>query len=126
MVYAKFSCKQVFGFTKFLDVLSRIVCHMCGAPENGVIRGVSLGAAGVESVLSGALDVIGLRMGLHTSQGNVLFLFPLLSMGQYWCNDFFLFFFSKCCGVETVVWKCPTYQCPFARNADAEWSTTDF
>lgn len=43
MVYAKFSCKQVFGFTKFLDVLSRIVCHMCGAPENGVIRGVSLG-----------------------------------------------------------------------------------
>lgn len=126
MVYAKFSCKQVFGFTKFLDVLSRIVCHMCGAPENGIIRGVSLGAAGVESVLSAALDVIGLRMGLHTSQGNVLFLFPLLSMGQYWCNVFFLFFFSKCCGVETVVWKCPTYQCPFARNADAAWSTTDF
>ena len=95
MVYAKFSCKQVFGFTKFLDVLSRIVCHMCGAPENGVIRGVSLGAAGVESVLSGALDAIGLRMGLHTSQGNVLFLFPLLSMGPCWCNDFFLFFFCQ-------------------------------
>lgn len=68
-------------------------CVICVGPLKMVSYGVSVWAAGVESVLSGALDVIGLRMGLHTSQGNVLFLFPLLSMGPCWCNDFFLFVF---------------------------------
>lgn len=75
-------------------------CVICVGPLKMVSYGVSVWAAGVESVLSGALDVIGLRMGLHTSQGNVLFLFPLLSMGPCWCNDFFLFVFFLPSAVE--------------------------
>lgn len=37
---------------------------------------------------------------------------------------FCLFFFAKCCGVETLVWKYPTHQCPFARNADASHNSS--